>query len=558
MADSPVPEPLVSPELPVSSEPPEAPAVTVASSSPAPAPIGKWAGYLAAFLTGLLYYVAFPGVDFWPAAFVAWVPWMVALKSASPRQAAVQGLVAGLTCGILGFYWLFGMLQVFSGFPAAVCALLMLILCAFQAGIFALTGWLAARGRDRGWPGGPVFACAFIAGETVYPLLFPFTYGATMHDVYPIVQVAELGGPILVALTVLASNWALATVVEKRRVARRAGDDMGWIRAFEEVGPRRWVPLFLVPIVASIYGLVRIVQVDEAVRHAEKIRVGIVQANMSLLDKRENPGEGLRKHRALTKKLIADEKIDLAVWPETSVAGAVEEKEAFSYYRRRVTGRLGVPAIVGAVLYRDVDDARKTIYFNSALISDERGQIQDRYDKQFLLPFGEYLPFGDTFPILHKWSPNSGRFSQGTSFEPLRFRGHDIATFICYEDIVPSFVNKLMKHGDPELLVNMTNDAWFGDTSEPWEHMALAKMRAVEQRRFFVRSTNSGISGIVDPVGRLLKKTETFKEATIAENVALLKLSSPYRLWGNIPYWIMSAASFLFAFAPRRRFFLDR
>ena len=520
--------------------------------------MGKWAGYAAAFVSGLLYFVAFPGVDFWPAAFVAWVPWMVALRTATPGRAAAQGLVMGMTCGILGFYWLLEMLQVFSGFPLAVCALFMLILCAFQAGIFSLTGWLFASGQARGWPAGLVFACAFIAGETVYPLLFPFTFGATMHDVFPIVQVAELGGPILVALTVLAPNWALSTVIERRRVSRHSGSRMTWIGAFEAVGPRHWVPLFLVPIVVSVYGLVRIVQVDEAVRHAEKIRVGIVQANMSLIDKRENAGEGLRRHRSLTKKLIDDEKIDLAVWPETSVAGAVEEKEAFSYYRKRVTGRLGVPAIVGAVLYRDVDDARKTIYFNSALISDERGQIQDRYDKQFLLPFGEYLPFGDVYPVLHEWSPNSGRFSQGTSFEPLRFRGRDIATFICYEDIVPSFVNKLMKHGDPELLVNMTNDAWFGDTSEPWEHMALAKMRAVEQRRFFVRSTNSGISGFVDPVGRLLKKTETFQEATIAENVAWLKLWAPYRLWGNSPDWLFSLAAFFFSFKKRRAFSPDR
>lgn len=520
--------------------------------------MGKWAGFAAAFVTGLLYFVAFPGVDFWPAAFVAWVPWMMALQTATPGRAAVQGLVVGLVCGTLGFYWLLEMLQVFSGFPLAICALFMLLLCAFQAGIFSFTGWLYARGRARGWPAGLVFACAFIAGETVYPLLFPFTFGATMHDVFPIVQLAELGGPILVALCVLAPNWAFARVLETRRVARQRGVAMTLVGAFEALGPKRWVPWMLVPVVASVYGLVRIVQIDEAVRHAEKIRIGIVQANMSLLDKRENAAEGLRRHRNLTKRLIDDEKIELAVWPETSVAGAVEESEAFAYYRKRVTGRLGVPAIVGAVLYRDVDDQRKTVYFNSALISDERGQIQDRYDKQFLLPFGEYLPFGDKYPILYEWSPNSGKFSKGTSFEPLGFRGHNIATFICYEDIVPSFVNKLMKHGEPELLVNLTNDAWFGDTSEPWEHMALAKLRAVEQRRFFVRSTNSGISGFVDPVGRLLKKTETFEQAAIAEDVAWLKLFAPYRVWGNTPYWLLSVASLVFAFARRRIFSPDR
>lgn len=520
--------------------------------------MASWAGYLSALLTGLLYYVSFPGVDFWPAAFIAWVPWMMALRTATPKQAAVQGLLVGMVCGVLGFYWLLEMLRVFSGFPTVICALFMLIVCAYQAGLFAMIGWLHARSRDRGWPAGLAFSAAFVAGETAFPLLFPFNFGATMHDVYPIVQMAELGGPILVALTVLAPNWALSEVLERRRVARKLGQKMSLVDAFEAVGPVRWVPWMLVPVVASIYGMIRIVQVDEAVRHAEKIRVGIVQANMSLLEKRTDRNEGLQRHRSLTQKLIRDEKIDLAVWPETSVAGAVDEKDAFKYYRKRVTGRLGVAAIVGAVLYRDVDDARETIYFNTALISDDRGQIQDRYDKQFLLLFGEYLPFGEMFPVLHEWSPHSGRFSPGTSFEPLRFRGRDIATFICYEDISPSFVNKLMKHGNPELLVNMTNDAWFGDTSEPWEHMALAKLRAVEQRRFFVRSTNSGISGFVDPVGRLLKKTETFERAAIAEDVAWLTLFSPYRLWGNIPYWLLSVASLVFAFTRKAWFARNR
>jgi len=447
------------------------------------------------------------------------------------------------------------MLQTFSGFPIAICAIFMLILCAYQAGIFSLTGYLYARGAGRGWPRGLVFALAFIAGETAYPLLFPFTFAATVHDVYPLVQVAELGGPILVGLCVLAPSWVLSRAIIAKRTAKLEGERISLIRALELIRPSRWIPIMLVPMVAFLYGMVRIVQVDEVVLHAEKVRVGIVQANMSLLDKRQNRDEGLRRHTDLTRKLVREEKIDLVVWPETSVAGAVDEQKAFQYYQKRATGKLGVPAIVGAVLYRDVDDARETVYFNSALISDERGHIQGRYDKQFLLLFGEYLPFGETFPVLHEWSPHSGRFSPGTSFEPLRFRSHDIATFICYEDIVPTFVNKLMKHGKPELLVNMTNDAWFGDTSEPWEHMALAKLRAVEQRRFFVRSTNSGISGFVDPVGRLTKRTETFEKAAIAQDVAWLDSATPFSFWGYLPYWLLSALSVAFAFLKRERFF---
>src|SRR5947207_13300735 len=105
--------------------------------------------------------------------------------------------------------------------------------------------------------------------------------------------------------------------------------------------------------------------------------------------------------------------------------------------------------------------------------------------------FGEYLPFGERFPLLYRWSPNSGRFSPGRSLEPLTLRvhgqEHPVSVLICYEDILPAFTNAAVKHAKPELLVNMTNDAWFGDTSEPWEHLALAELRSVEHRRYLVR-----------------------------------------------------------------------
>lgn len=516
----------------------------------------KWSSVGLAALTGFLFYISFPGVDMWPVAFVAWIPWMVALRGAKPGQAALQGLVAGIVMGVFGFYWLMNMLETFSGFPAYICALFMVILCAYQAGRYALLGWLYARAEARGWPGGFVFTAAFATTETIYPLLFPFTFGATMHEVYPIVQVAELGGPILVSLVVLAPNWALATVIVRFLDARREGRKLSILGAFHEIGWRHWAPLLCVPLVATAYGMVRIVQVDEAVHQAEKIRVGIVQANMSLEGKRTEVEEGLKRHIRLTKKLVRQEHIELVVWPETSVVRVVHEDDAGEYYRRNVTGKLDVPSIVGAVLARKVDDARGHALFNSALMAEHDGKVVGRYDKHFLLAFGEYLPLGEQFPVLYDWSPNSGQFSPGTSMKPLEFDGHSIATFICYEDIVPSFVNALMKDGTPELLVNMTNDAWFGDSTEPWEHMALAKLRAVEHRRYLVRATNTGISGFVDPVGRLVQQTPTFKEAAIAEDVAWLTLKSPYRLWGNAPWMIMTVLSLLMSFFRRPAFLI--
>jgi apolipoprotein N-acyltransferase len=191
---------------------------------------------------------------------------------------------------------------------------------------------------------------------------------------------------------------------------------------------------------------------------------------------------------------------------------AVQEDDAERALRRQFTADLGVPALFGSVLVRPVDDARQYVLFNSALLTDKRGKVLGRFDKQLLLAFGEYLPFGETFPILYEWSPHTGHFQAGASFKPLSLGERQIAVVICYEDVLPNFVNRVMSEGDPELIANLTNDAWFGDSTEPWIHLALAKLRAVEHRKFFVRSTNSGVSAFVDPAGRVISNTKTFEE----------------------------------------------
>jgi apolipoprotein N-acyltransferase len=161
------------------------------------------------------------------------------------------------------------------------------------------------------------------------------------------------------------------------------------------------------------------------------------------------------------------------------------------------------------------------------------------------------MPFGAVLPILYKWSPNSGRFVPGTRFDPLRFGEHEVATIICYEDIIPGFVNRIMRNGQPDLIANLTNDAWFGDTTEPWIHLALAQLRAVEHRRYFVRSTNSGVSAIIDPVGRVVSHTETFREAALVGEIAWLRGTTVYEVLGDMPWWAVSVLALGMAFIRR-------
>ncbi len=495
---------------------------------------------LLALLTGVLYFAAFPGIELWPLALFAFIPLFVAMRGQPATRGFLLATLSGFTMNMLGFYWLLGMLKEFSGFPTAICLLLMSILCLYQGFRVGAIGWLYCRAERRGWPAQFAFVVAFAASELLFPVLFPWFFGATVHQVPLLLQTADLGGPILVGLVIVAVNFAIAEPILARLARRR-------------ILPKQIaIPLGLV-LLALVYGGVRMRQVDAQVALAPKARVGLVQANMSLMGKRRELAEGLRRHLTMTEELKSRGPLDLVVWSETSVMRAVDERELESRVPEQVSRRIGVPAIFGAVLVRPVDGPREYFAFNTALASDATGEIRGRYDKQFLVTFSEYIPFGDSLPILYEWSPNSGRFSPGTSIEPLTVADHRVATIICYEDLSPGFVNTMFRHKNADLLVNITNDAWFGDTIEPYQHLALSKLRAVEQRRFFVRSTNSGVSAFVDPVGRTISQTGTFKQQTLDHEIAWLKNTTPYRLFGEWLTWLLAAMGVLVAFVSREK-----
>ncbi len=530
--------------VPNSSDDPRTKPDTLQSSAPsvgaAPAPLGAPIAYALAVLSGFLYFLAFPGIDWWPLSFVALAPLIVAMRHQRTRRAAGLGWAAGFTMTMCGFYFLVGMLETFSGFSAPVCVLFVAILCGYQGGRIALLGFLSGRATTRGWPAGTSFALAFVASELVFPLLFPWYFGATVHQVPALTQVAELGNPILVGLVLVAANLAVAELGLSRLEKRAAN--------LRLIGA-----LLAVPIASAAYGAIRIPQVDRRVASAPKAVVGVVQANMSLMGKRNDPDEGLRRHLELTRELESQGPLDLVAWSETSVMEPTPEALTGLIYPAKFTRALHVPTVFGAVLYREVQDQRKYVLFNSALLADANGEIRGRYDKTYLLAFGEYLPLGDTFPMLYDWSPNTGKFERGTSLKALELGAHKLNVHICYEDVLPSFVNDLVRADPGDLLVNITNDAWFGDTTEPWIHLALSEFRAIEQRRFLARATNSGVSAIIDPVGRVVRHTETGREEAIRAPIAWLRGRTPYNVWGDGPWWLATAAIVAMGLASRKR-----
>lgn len=535
MSDTPTSQALSLSEAPLPGE--EAAEQAALSPSSGRGPLAARPAYALAFLSGLLYFLGFAGTDIWPLSLVAIAPLIVALDGQRPRRALGLGLLTGFTMTMGGFYWLLEMLETFSGYPTIACFGIMVILCAYQGGRIGLLGWLHARATSRGWPRALVFCLAFVASELTFPLLFPWYFAASVHQVPLLSQLAELGGPYIVGLVLVAPSLALAEIALSRLHGRKPS------RPLVTCG-------LMIPLLATLYGWVRIAQIDARIAEAEPLKVGIVQGDQPLAPNHQERNESFRRHLEMTEEL-RNRGAELVVWSEAALLMGIPEEDYDGYLQRLFTRRLKVPTIIGTVLSRR--RAGEYEAFNTALSVDEEGKITGRYDKQYLLAFGEYIPFGDTFPILYEWSPNSGRLKPGTSLAPLPYGERNIATLICYEDILPSFVRKMVRESKPDLFVNLTNDAWFGDTTEPWIHLALAKLRTIEHRRYLVRATNSGVSAIVDPAGRVIAHGGTFQPEIIEGTAHFMSGRTGYEIWGDSPFWLSTAVVFGMAFARRRQ-----
>ncbi len=481
-----------------------------------------------AALSGCLYFTGFAGFDQWYLMFFSLVPLLASIEAASPVRSMLLGWLMGTVTNLGGYYWVVGMLDRFSGFPMPLCILFTVLLCAYQGGTFAVFALGVSLLRKRGWD--PFFsgAAVLVLMERLYPLLFPSFMGNAMY-VHPVlVQTADIGGVSMISFLLASANFALAGIVRLSRFGRQA-----WRPVHVIVAAGLWAA-------ALAYGLARIHMLDGMVKTGDHATVGIVQVNMGTFEKWDDPMEGLRRHRADSLALAEKHDLDLLVWPESAVVYALPT--SMTNLKLRVLGKVSVPTVFGAVRTEPAPDGEKI--YNTAYIVDADGQRKGFYDKVYLLAFGEYLPLGETFPILYEWSPNSSQFNRGTVRRPLPFGKHSLATLICYEDILPRYVNSIMRAEDPSpgILVNITNDSWFGDTTEPRIHLALASFRAVEQRRWLVRATNSGISAFVDPVGRITKTVPAMERGAIVEEVSFNTGRTIYSRMGWTFDWACIAA----------------
>lgn len=195
------------------------------------------------------------------------------------------------------------------------------------------------------------------------------------------------------------------------------------------------------------------------------------------------------------------------------------------------------PVIIGASSrLPDTADGKPPIKYNTAVMLDKNGDVIGMYRKTLLLVFGEYLPFESTFPFLRRWLPEAGRWTPGDGPRIFELGAARIGISICYEDLLAPF-HREMARLDPNVIVNITNDAWFGRTREPWLHLQLAELRSVETRMFMARATNTGISAFVDPVGRRVSHTSMDDPEYLVADVALTSEKTIYMRFGDWFAW---------------------
>jgi len=484
----------------------------------------------AAALGGVLYFLGYLGFGAWPLLGVFLVPLWGALEATRTRSVGVSarvGLVFGAVAYAGGYPWLWRLVEPFldgrTGLGAALWALHGLWFAAGY-GVYAL---LFRALRARGWPVAAAGIPPLLVVEWLQPQLFPVNAGAGLVLAPHLVQIADLGGPLLLSAFVGAMN---AVAYALWRAARGAHPVRPWAAAALGIG-------LVLGVVG--YGSLRAAQIARAVEAAAPLRVGVVQANLGLMEKRRQGVLGHRRHLEQTRALLAEGPLDLVVWPETAYVRGL--RRPLPLDGQPIRQELDVPLLFGGTSVFEEDGRR--VSANSALMIGADGAIRDAYDKNLLIPLAEYAPLARFVPAIGRLLPHAQAFRASDRVPPLRLGELRISTPICYEAARADLVRRMVREARPDLIVTLANDAWFGDSQEPWIHLSLARLRAVEHRRWLVRSTNSGISAVVDPTGHVVARTGLLTRESLRATVYPLRAETPYTRLGDWPGWLALVAT---------------
>jgi apolipoprotein N-acyltransferase len=480
--------------------------------------------YGLAFIAAVMHFLGWAGFGIWPLALVCMVPFLRALELGLHRpwyHSLAVGWFYGAVSYAGGYHWLVEFLQVFSGYGLGLSVFFFLAFCVYLGLDYAFYAIVYRSLRRRDWSTAVIAVPILLLMEWVYPALFPTYLANSLHMLTWPTQIADLGGPLLVSALIGVINVG---VYESWRWATR-----------QRSAPKLLWSITVVATLSTLgYGMLRVSQIEARMAEAPVLRLGIVQVNMGIFAKWEEAIEGHRRHLEQSHQLEEEGELDLLVWPESAIVRNLPREVPWN--GDRIRRDLETPILFGGVSTEEVDGERRT--YNTVFAMDADGMVRSTYDKTYLLMFGEYLPFGEMFPILYELSPNSGRFTAGSHVRPVTLGEWRISTPVCYEDILARFTRKMVREAKPHVMINLTNDAWFGDTQEPWIHLLLSKYRAIEHRRYLIRSTNSGVSAVIDPLGRVVTNSGLLTRENLRADVRMLDEDTVYTMLGDWPGWL--------------------
>jgi len=493
---------------------------------------------LTAAVSGGLLALAFPRPDLSWLAWVALVPLMLVMA----RRPFRSGFVAGLTFFAAILYWVNIVMTTYGHLHPVLSVVAWLLLSAYLALFFGVATWAACRLKElRGYAVPLTLPVLWVALEFLREFLltgFPWaTLGYSQHDNLTLLQSADLFGVyglsyLVVLVNAIIAEWLLAHKLPKRRRPMTA-------------------VLVTVVFVAGTwgYGFWRLGTALD--NRPDQLKVTVVQGNIpqDVKWQPEFQQETVRIYRDLSLTAARTGKPGLIIWPEAATPFYYQDTNKLSEEVAGVPHQADAALLFGSPAYRKEPGGYR--YLNSAFLLGRDGKEKGRSDKIHLVPFGEYVPLKRFLPFIDKIVVGIGDFSPGT-INPLPLNGHKLGVLVCYEAIFPELSREWVREGS-SLLVNITNDAWFGNSSAPGQHLAMVRFRAVENRVWIARAANTGISAFIAPSGKVLSATPLFEKTFATVEVGLGARPGLYARTGDLIPMLFLAICVVWLVQTRRR-----
>lgn len=497
---------------------------------------------LLAIVSGALIALSFPTPGFSLLAWFALIPLLIALEGASYRTAFRIGFSCGFTAYGIILYWINIVITRYGHLPWVVSIPLYIMLAAWLALFFGIATCVARYGERAGFKTAFTLPVAWVAGDLIRSFLlsgFPWAMlGHSQYRTLTLIQVADIFGVYGITLLIV-----LANVVFYRLLRANSAAGVPY--------PAKSALVLFIALVATLfYGFNRLNETESLA--SQSLKVALIQGNIRQ-DVKWSP-EFRDKTIAIYERLTreaAQEKTDLVIWPESAVPFFFQDQPLEAERIRGLARELHASLLLGSPAHELRDGT--TVFLNSAFVIDPNGETIARGDKIHLVPFGEYVPLGRFFPFISKLVVGIGDFSPGEHATPMAIGQTQAGLLVCYEAIFPELAREYVRNG-ARVLINITNDAWFGKSSAPHQHLSIAAFRAVETRTPLIRAANTGISAIIDQNGHIRAMTGLFEEAFKTGEISPGTADSLYLRIGDTPAWLCVALTAGIVFLSWKRY----